>query len=194
MGTSAKGLTTQSMEKLSRKHWMTTFTGVVLVILILLAALAYMYRDQLIVSSYTLLGERAFGELSTDEEALPSRSGGAESAQSSYPIVADDFLYPEYSEAYEYVFDGELPDLGTIDTTVYRRVDELSIPASLSQAFGGLRIGDVSLSAFSGLELMNFSLRENDERGYNLYLDSTSSGMSRRLLGANRLRTSPYSV
>lgn len=165
------------MKNLIKKPSITTALGIILILLVLGAALAYLYRDRLIESSYTFLGERAFGELSVDEsankEVLSSRA-----AAGGYPIVTDDVLYPEYTEAYEYVFDGELPDMSAVDPTVYRRVNQLALPESLSQVFANLSIGDIPLSAFSNLELLNFSLREEGEQGYNLYLDAVSNGVS----------------
>ncbi len=155
----------------------------IVAIIILVPSLLYVFRDSLPESSLVTLGERAFGELSADqaatEEALSGKGGSAnESKLSAYPIVADEFPYPEYIEKYEYLYEGTLPDLSTIDPTVYRRVGTLALPSSVSSAFSDLTLGILPLSGFQNLELLNFSLAEEDDNGYSVNVDIASNSFS----------------
>ena len=180
-----EALTPISMNDVPQKSRFSTVLGVIVALLILVPFFLYLLRDYLPQSdSLTWLGERAFGELSVDqaatEEALTGRGGGGGDASklSSYPIVTDDFLYPEYIEKYEYLYEGTLPDLSAIDATVYRRVDQFSLPSSLASAFSNLTLGIVPLSGFNNLELLSFNLQEEGGEGYSMYVDTSSNTIS----------------
>ena len=165
------------MNPLFQKTWIRSLLGLILIVLLLIASLAYLLYDFLPQSSLSVLGERAFGELSLDQTATQSTRENAGGLKSSYPVI-DEFPYPEFIERYEYLYDGELPDLSTIDPTVYRRVDALTLPHSVSAAFSNLTLGIVPLSSFNNLELLNFSLEQEGEIGYSVYVDTTSNSIS----------------
>ena len=152
----------------------------IVVLLILVPSLLYIFRDVLPDSSYTFLGDRAFGELSVDQtatkEAITGR--GDDASKLAYPIVADEFPYTEYIEKYEYLYEGPLPDLSTIDATVYRRVNQSPIPNSLAPEFSNLTIGNVPLAGFNNLKLLNFSLEEAGGGGYSISFDTNSNSIS----------------
>ena len=171
------------MKEFLQKPWLMTLLGAIVIVLIVIPSLMYLLRDFLPEPSLTWLDEQAFGELSVDEaateEAVSGRGGGGDASKlSAYPVVDDMIAYPEYTERYEYLYEGELPDLSTIDATVYRRVDALTLPSSVSAAFSNLSLGIVPLSSFSNLELMNFSLAQEGSDGYSIYADTTSNSIS----------------
>ncbi|KKW32092.1 MAG: hypothetical protein UY76_C0042G0004 [Candidatus Uhrbacteria bacterium GW2011_GWA2_52_8d] len=168
------------MNDLPQKPRFPAILGVIVALLILVPSLLYIFRDFLPDSSYTFLGDRAFGELSVDEEATEEAitDRGGDASKLAYPIIADEFPYPEYIEKYEYLYEGTLPDLSTIDATVYRRVDQFSLPSSLASAFSNLTLGIVPLSGFNDLELLNFSLQEEGGEGYSIYVDTSSNTIS----------------
>ncbi|MBI4435033.1 hypothetical protein HY630_00005 [Candidatus Uhrbacteria bacterium] len=157
--------------------------AIVVTIIVLVPSLLYLFRDSLPQSSLVNLGDRAFGELSVDQaatqEALSGKGASAdESKPSLYPIVVDEFPYPEYSEKYEYLYEGTLPDLSTIDPTVYRRVGTLSLPSSISSAFSDLTLGILPLSNFKNLELLNLTLAEEDDSGFSVVVDVATNSFS----------------
>lgn len=171
------------MKEPLQKPWLSTLLGTIVIILIVVPSLVYLLRDSVTPFSLTTLGERAFGALSTDqaatEQAVPGRGGASDASKlSSYPIVTEEFPYPEYTERYEYLYDGVLPDLSTIDPTVYRRVNALTIPRSVSDTFSNLTLGVIPLSSFNNLELLNFSLAQEGDGGYAISVDTTSNTIS----------------
>lgn len=163
------------MHNLSHKPWFTTLLGVVFGLLILVPSLLYLLRDSLPESSLKRLGERAFGDLSASlaapENAQDERTTQQTAKPSLYPVIADEFPFPEHQQTFEYVYDGELPDLSQVDPTVYRRADALSLPDSLSQSLTGLTLGFIPLSTFENLNLQGFSIREESKTGYTISFD-----------------------
>lgn len=171
------------MNESTQKPWIMTLLGAIVIVLIVVPSLLYLLRDFLPEPSLTWLDEQAFGELFVDEaateEAVSGRGGGVGASKlSAYPVVDDMIVYPEYIERHEYLYDGEMPDLTTIDATVYRRVNALTLPSSVSAAFANLTLGIVPLSSFDNLELLNFSLAQEDGSGYSIYADTTSNSIS----------------
>jgi len=170
------------MKSLLQRPWFTTTIGILAGILILSGSFYYLFREHLPQSTFTFLGERAFGDLSleqavTTEDAVGA-GGGSASSLRMYPIVADEFPYPQEVIAYEYLYQGELPDLTTVDPTVYRRVNTFALPTVLSDSFSQLTIGILSLSTFNNLGIQTISLNESDETGYTVALDIPNNTLS----------------
>ncbi len=124
------------------------------------------------------VGKHAFGALSLNGSGSPEalsavpagRGGGGGGTPSPMTEPAmDSKLIAPYS-VYSYVYKGEL-SLEGIKDTVYRRSGGLSISSGeLSRA----TVGPVSLSAFPGSRLQNFSLTTGDN-GYSIYAGDDGS-------------------
>jgi len=177
------------MKKIMIKSWFPALLGVILGVILLATALFYLLGDMIQKPVYTLLGENAFGKLSLNQsvnnKVLSSHVESSSSGAGVYPIVKSEdelLLSSEYPppqiEAYEYLFESTLPDLATIDSTVYRRVSTFSFPSSIESDISQLTLGILPLSSFNNLEIQNISLREQDGDGYNVYLDRTNGNIS----------------
>lgn len=168
------------MKTFLTKPWFTTLLGIIAGILILAGSFLYLFREHLPQSTFTFLGERAFGDLSFEQAPITDESlaiiGEVLSDEEYFPVVSDWRM--EEETAYEYIFEGNLPDLTTIDATVYRRVNSLSIPKAVSEGFSQLTVGILPLSTFQDLEISNITLKESDSEGYSIYLDTLSNNIS----------------
>ncbi|NQV90681.1 hypothetical protein HQ487_04755 [Candidatus Uhrbacteria bacterium] len=169
------------MKLFFQKPWFTTLLGVLAMTFILGGAFLYLFREHLPQSTFIFLGDRAFGDLSLDQAALSDKvagSGGGATELSLYPVVSDWEPGMGEIEAYEYLYEGILPDLSTIDATVYRRVNTLSIPDTISSGFSQLTVGILPLSTFRELGVQNISFKEEAEDGFNIYLDIQNNSLS----------------
>ena len=151
------------------------------------------------------VGAEAFGDLalavSTDTTALGRGAGGsgAERSQSgggsaaavpSAMLTADKsmaspLIYPEgggggmpFFYNYKFVYKGEPITLPGEQSDVYRRVKGFPGGAEISSTLRGLNFGVVNLGSFDNLQLQSFSLLEDRDFGYAVYVDMQQGSIS----------------
>ena len=153
-----------------QKSWLHKLLGGAILTLFLISALAYLLHDYAPISSSGSPAQRV-GMFDSEQSADASKL-------SAYPIVSDESYFPQDNPRYEYIYDGELPDLSTIDPTVYRRVNTLSFPSTLSSVFSNLTLGNIPLSSFEDPQLQSFTIAEAGDNGYVLYVDARESTLN----------------
>src|SRR3990167_9364621 len=151
------------------------------------------------------VGAEAFGDLalavSTDTTALGRGAGGsgAERSQSgggsaaavpSAMLTADKsmaspLIYPGGGGGgmpdffnYRFVYKGEPTTLPREQSDVYRRVKGFPGGAEISSTLRGLNFGVVNLGSFDNLQLQSFSLLEDRDFGYAVYVDMQQGSIS----------------
>ncbi|HAU66204.1 MAG: hypothetical protein UT30_C0019G0031 [Candidatus Uhrbacteria bacterium GW2011_GWF2_39_13] len=163
------------MKTLFQKSWFIILLSVLIAILLLISSLVYVFIDSLSTSSS--LKTVLFGrpeQTDTRQQATSNDTLGT-----SYPVLEEEF--PPYVEeviAYEYVYEDELPDLSTLNSNVYRRINTSTLPASVSKNISQLTLAGLSLSAFDQLNIQNLNLSESDENGYNVSVDLLNNTFS----------------
>jgi hypothetical protein len=73
--------------------------------------------------------------------------------------------------AYEYIYEGELPNLSTIDTRVFKKNNSLTMPDVINEKISNLQFDWLSLSSFDDLRVTSLSLNEANTNGFSISLD-----------------------
>ncbi len=167
-----------------------TISTLVIIFIVAILALAFL-DDKTPGETVKQLGARAFGSLSnstpgvadetldTSLEPVPDGLGaGGTSEKEMYPIIEETFPYIDEVVSYEYIYEGELPDLSAVDQTVYKRSGTMKIPRSIAEALSNLNFGILPLTNFDGLSISSFALVQDDPSGFTINVDSINNSFS----------------
>ncbi len=160
------------MKTVFQKRWFIILLSILIAILLLVSSLVYVFIDSFSNSSSSLKAV-LFGE---PEEVKTTQQTPSDN---SYPILEEEFpIYVEETIAYEYLYEGELPDLSTLNSNVYQRVNTSTLPESVSKNISQLALAGLSLSAFDQLNIQNINLSESNKNGYNISVDLLNNTFS----------------
>ncbi len=190
-------ITETSMQTSFTSRWLYAFAGAIATVVFMVPISLYFLAGTgpMSVTPTAMgtvinrLGAEAFGSLaavSSTETAAPTPMGGFAEDKLSSRIMSGGggaamgdamIVPPEPYTVYQYEYTGDL-DLSEVPTTVYQRVKGATATSALAGTLGRFTMGLVDASRFDNLSVNNFTLTQDQDKGFMISVDFRESMVS----------------